>query len=355
MSQPTHASDAFAGELKAINRVTLAIMRLGLLAAARITTRAVVEPAGLIDDVTLAAVGTRSLDRARECANEWDVPVAYGSYDELLADDSLDAVYIATPAALHKHNTLAALEAGKHVLCEKPFASNAGEARDMVAAGEASGRILMEAFHWRYHPYPQQIRAAVDSGAIGDVQSVEGVFNLPSTVIPPGDIRWDLSLGGGALMDLGCYPMQWVRWFTGLEPIVVGAEARCPVAEVDGWLRADLAWDDGTTGAIECSMIEPDDGLDIRLTIVGSRGTITAINPVAPQNGATLVIETADGQSEASVDSSTTYYHQLVAFRDAVASGVNPVTSGSDAIANMSAIDACYVAAGLSPRPSIDV
>ncbi len=329
-------------------------MRLGLLAAARITTKAVVDPARLVPEVELAAVGARSLERARASAAEWDVPVAYGSYEALLADQTIEAVYIATPAALHKTWTLAALEAGKHVLCEKPFASNAAEAREMVAAGEASGLILMEAFHWRYHPYIDQIRSVVDSGAIGAVQRVEGYFNLPDGEIPRGDIRWDLPLGGGALMDLGCYPVQWVRWLVGEEPAVVSATADCPVPGVDGFLRAELSWPSGVTGAVECSMIAPADGLDISLTITGANGTIAAENPLAPQNGATLVVETAEGRTEHDVDTSTTsYYHQLVAFLHAVESGVAPITSGADAVANMMVIDECYRAAGLEPRPSL--
>jgi predicted dehydrogenase len=329
-------------------------MRLGLLAAARITTKAVVDPARLVPEVELAAVGARSLERARASAAEWDVPLAYGSYEELLADQTIDAVYIATPAALHKKWTLAALAAGKHVLCEKPFASNAVEAREMVAAGEASGLILMEAFHWRYHPYIDQICSVVDSGAIGTVQRVEGYFNLPDGAIPRGDIRWDLSLGGGALMDLGCYAVQWVRWLVGEEPAVASATADCPLPGVDGFLRAELSWPSGVTGAVECSMIAPVDGLDISLTITGENGTIVAENPVAPQNGATLVVETADGRTEHDVDITTTsYFHQLVAFLHAVESGVAPITSGADAVANMVVIDACYRAAGLEPRPSL--
>jgi predicted dehydrogenase len=329
-------------------------MRLGLLAAARITTKAVVAPARLVPEVELAAVAARSLDRARESAADWGVPVAYGSYEELLADDSIDAVYIATPAALHEKWTLAALAAGKHVLCEKPLASNATEAREMVAAGDEAGLILMEAFHWRYHPYLDQIRSLVDSGVIGEARRAEGYFNLAEGRIPRGDIRWDLPLGGGALMDLGCYPVQWVRWLVGGEPTVLSAIAECPVPAVDGFLRAELSWPSGVTGAVECSMIAPADGNRIELIVLGSRGTLTATQPVAPQDGARLFVETAAGRTEHEVDTSTTtYYHQLVAFLNAVESGVPPITSGDDAIATMEVIDACYRAAGLEPRPSL--
>jgi predicted dehydrogenase len=329
-------------------------MRLGLLAAARITGPAVIEPARDVDGVDIVAVAARSADRAREYADEWGIPTSYGSYDELVAAPDVDAIYIATPAALHRHWTLAALAAGKHVLCEKPLSANAAEAREMVAAGEAAGLIMMEAFHWRYHPLVAQMAEVLASGRLGTVQRVEGVFDLPDDRIPFGDIRWDLALGGGALMDLGCYPLQWVRWAVGAEPTVVSAVAECPVPGVDGKLVAELSWPSGVTGRIECSMIEPVTSvMTARLDVYGADGRMLVTNPLAPQRGAVLRVETAAGAEEIPVETSTTYYHQLVAFREAVASGVPPLTSGSDSVATMELIDACYRAAGLGARPSL--
>ena len=328
-------------------------LRLGLLAAARITGPAVVEPARGVEGVEVVAVAARSEDRARAYADEWGIAISYGSYDELVQSPEVDAIYIATPASLHHRWTLAALAAGKHVLCEKPLAANADEAREMVAAGTASGLTMMEAFHWRYHPLVAQMAAVLTSGRLGAIQRVEGVFDLPDGAIPRGDIRWELALGGGALMDLGCYPLQWVRWAMGDEPTVVSAHADCPVPQVDGRLVAELAWPSGATGRIECSMIEPAGQMTTRLDVVGASGSMHVINPLAPQRGSVLRIETAAGVEELPVDRSTTYHHQLVAFRDAVATGVAPLTSGADSIATMALIDACYVAAGLVVRPSL--
>ena len=327
-------------------------MRLGLLAAARITGPAVVEPARLVDGVDVVAVAARSADRARAYADQWGIPISYGSYDELIESPEVDAIYIATPASLHREGTLAALAGGKHVLCEKPLAANADEAREMVAAGEASGLIMMEAFHWRYHPLVGQMAAVLASGKLGTIQRVEGVFNLPVGVIPEGDIRYDLALGGGALMDLGCYPLQWVRWAVGSEPSVVSAAAECPVPEIDAKLSAELAWPSGVTGRIECSMIEPPGVMSARLDVYGSAGRMLVTNPLAPQRGATLRVETNDRVDEVPVATTSTYYHQLLAFRDAVTTGVAPLTCGADSIANMNLIDACYRAAGLAVRPS---
>lgn len=337
--------------------MTSGLVTLGLLAAGRITGPAVVAPAELVDGVEIVAVAARSFDRARASAETWGAARAYGSYDELLADPGVDAVYIATPAALHHRWTLAALAAGKDVLCEKPLASNAAEAREMVAAAESTGRILMEAFHWRYHPLVAQVGELIASGRLGRIEHVHGVFDLPAGHIPRTDIRWDLRLGGGALMDLGCYPAQWVRWVMGAEPRVVSAEATCPVPDVDATFVAQLEFPDGGTGTIRCSMEAADiDGPDIRLEIVGTDATVHVLNPLAPQHGTRIELREGGAIEELSVRgaATTTYQHQLAAFRDAVVTRVAPLTSGTDSVATMELIDACYRAAGLDPRPSID-
>ena len=333
-------------------------MKLGLLAAARITAGAIVEPASSLDSIDVVAVAARDIGRAREAATDWDVPVAYGSYEELVADDDLDAIYIATPAALHHRWTIAALKAGKHVLCEKPFAANAGEARDMVTAGQqafaASGQILMEAYHWRYHPIVNQMRTILDSERLGQIQRVSGRFNLPPEAIPRTDIRWDLSLGGGATMDLGCYPLQWVRWVVGAEPTVLSASAEIPIPEIDGSLAAELAWPNGVTGQIESTMIGPTTVPAVDLVVTGAAGEMVVMNPLAPQHGATISVTDTDGTEVLEVDNSTTYLHQLQAFETATTTRTMPITSGDDSIATMELIDACYQAAGLSARPSLE-
>jgi predicted dehydrogenase len=329
-------------------------MRIGLLAAAQITPLAVVEPVARIDGVEMGAVAARSRERALAAADGWGVERAVGSYDELVELADLDAIYIATPAALHHRWTLAALAAGKHVLCEKPIASNAGEARDMVTAADAAGLVLMEAFHWRYHPLVGQMRSVLDSDRLGTIERVEATFEIPDGDIPRDDIRWDLTIGGGALMDLGCYPVHWARWAVGSEPTVVSAEAVCPIPDVDGRLTAELRWDSGTTGRVTCSMIEPKDTPQVlRLDVFGRDGNMLVTNPIAPQFGTSLVVEMSAGTETIDVERSATYDHQLAAFRDAVERGIVPPTTGAEPIANMVVIDECYRAAGLQPRPSI--
>ena len=328
-------------------------MRLGLIAAARITERAIADPARDLDDITLAVVGARDLDRARQAATNWDVERAVGSYEEVIKSDDVDAVYIATPNALHRKWAIDALRSGKHVLCEKPLASNAAEAREMVSIAEETGLILMEAFHWRYHPLVAQIQELLDSGAIGDVEGADAAFDLADGRIPMADIRWDYSIAGGSLMDLGCYPVQWLRWLLGPTPEVVSATAVCPIEKVDGRIDAELRWPDGRSATLSSSMIEPDGRNDIRLSIYGSEGTMIVKNPLAPQMGSSITVERDHSQDVHEVDSSASYFHQLAAFRDAVTAGVAPITSGDDSVQTMDVVDAIYVMAGIGPRQAL--
>lgn len=341
-------------------------IKLGLLAASRIATQAVVEPASKVDGVEVVAVAARSADRAAKAAAEWGVEQSFGSYQELI-DSDVDAVYVATPAALHRKWAVAVLEAGKHLLCEKPLASNAEDAAAIATAADAAaadGVVAMEAFHWRYHPFAEQIRLALASGELGKVSRVLTRFDIEAGRIPRSDIRWDLSLGGGALMDLGCYNVQWLRFvgqMLGLgEPEVTSASAVCPVENVDGEMQAELSWADGAvTGHLATSMMadfsdeDPDDvrgGHVNNLVVHGDRGTLKATNPLAPQRGAALVVASDDGQRFEDVPSSSTYHHQMVAFRDAILTGKPFPTTMADGVRNMAVIDACYRAAGLEPR-----
>ncbi len=330
-------------------------VRLGLLAASRIAKKAVIEPICDVDGVELVAVAARDLGRARLAADESGATTAYGSYEELIADREVDAVYVGTPASLHRRWAIAAIEAGKHVLCEKPLAANADDARRVADAVRGAGVVVMEAFHWRYHPYARQIRDVIDSGVLGRIDRIEAVFDIPDGRIGRDDIRWDRSIGGGSTMDLGCYPIQWVRFAAGADPDVVSAAAACPVEGVDGSLVAELRWPSGVTGSIGSSMIADDGSVVAYLRVTGADGTMVATNPLAPQNGgALLTVETAAGTESHEVDRSATYFHQLVAFRDAIVHGTEFPTTADDGVRNMEIVDACYRAAGLDPRPTND-
>lgn len=326
------------------------MIRIGILGAARIAPRGIVTPANDLLGTEVVAVASRELSRARDFAAEHSIPMAFGSYSELIARDDIDLIYVPLPPSAHLQWCTAALANGKHVLVEKPFACNAEEAEQMVAASRAADRHLIEGFHYRFHPLFLRALEALRSGTIGRIRRIEAVFNadLPDT---PGELRYIEALGGGALMDLGCYCMHWIRSVVADEPTIVSASARCGMPGVDLAVEAELAFTSGPTATLKCSM-QPDDGkLFRRLRVEGDKGVLEFENPVSPHSGATLAIE-SDRPSAPQIvaGGETTFHYQLRHVLEVIAGRAQPVTGGEDAVNNMRAIDAIYRAAGLRPR-----
>ena len=325
-------------------------LRIGVLGAARITPKALIEPAAKLANVEIVRVAARNRDRAEAFAAEHGIAHVADSYNDLITADDVDVVYNPLPMSLHAEWTIAALHAGKHVFCEKPFASNATEAAAMVQAAHDTGQVLCEAFHYRYHPMFLRILDEIASGRIGSVERVEGVFNVSiprQNASGAIDIRWDYDASGGALMDLGCYPMSWVRHITGEEPTVVSAEAIEDPENIDAFMTCELAFPSGATGSVTTAM---ERGPEIGLTVRGSKGSIVANNPMAPQNGNQLTITTERGTTSGPIDAGISYDHMVRAFVDHLVLGTAFPTSGQDSINNMVAIDAVYTAAGLPIR-----
>jgi len=326
------------------------MIRIGILGAARIAPRGIVTPANALLGAEVVAIGARNLERAQNFAAQHSIPIACGSYGELVARDDIDLVYVALPPSAHLEWCAAALANGKHVLVEKPFASNAQDAAQMVAAARAAERHLIEAFHYRFHPLFERALSALRAGSIGRVRHIEAIFNalLPDT---PGELRYIEELGGGAMMDLGCYCMHWIRTVANDEPSVVSARARCGTPGVDLEVEAELAFTSGPTATLKCSM-QPDDGAVFRrLRVHGDKGVLEFDNPVSPHSGATLSIET-DAPSLPQIVSGgdTTFHFQLRHVMEVIEGRAQPLTGGDDAIGNMRAIDSIYRAAGLRPR-----
>ncbi len=326
------------------------MIRIGILGAARIAPRGIVTPANELLGAEVVAVAARDLERARNFAAQHSIPLALGSYGELIARDDIDLVYVPLPPSMHVTWCTAALANGKHVLVEKPFANNAQDAAQMVAAARASGKLLIEGFHYRFHPLFERALAAVRGGEIGRIQRIEAIFNaaLPDT---PGELRYIEELGGGALMDLGCYCMHWIRSVAGDEPEIVGARARCSTPGVDLDIAAELAFPSGPTATLKCSMQPADGKLYRRLRVLGDRGVLEIDNPVSPHAGATLSIENDSPNLPQIVSGGdTTFHYQLRHVLACIDGSAQPLTGGDDAINNMRAIDAIYRAAGLRPR-----
>ena len=322
-------------------------LRIGILGAARIAPMALVRPAQQVPEAAVVAVAARDPARARAFAAKHGIGRVADSYDALLADPEIDAVYNPLPNSLHAEWSIKAMEAGKDVLCEKPLASNADEARTMVEAAARTRRVLVEAFHYRYHPLAARMKAVVDSGALGAVRHIEAVMCIPLPI--PGDIRYRWDLAGGAMMDTGCYTINLVRVLAGAEPEVVRAEARLSSPKVDRWMTADFRFADGRTGRITCSLLSAR-LLSMRALVRGERGEMRVFNPIAPHFYHRLTVRTPDGTKRERVAGEATYTYQLRAFVDTVRNHTASITDAADGIANMQVIDEVYRKAGLPPR-----
>ncbi|MSO78667.1 MAG: Gfo/Idh/MocA family oxidoreductase [Acidimicrobiia bacterium] len=332
-------------------------LRIGTLGAAKITPSALFTPAKTVPEVEIVAIAARDRTRAEKVAAKHGIPTVHDSYDALLADPNVQAVYNPLPNGLHGRWTIAALEAGKHVLCEKPFTANAEEAERVAAVADRTGLVVMEAFHYRYHPLVARLLEIIASGELGEIQRIETrmCFPLPPFGPTGKDIRWQLDLAGGSLMDAGCYAVHQLRTLAAAEPEVVSAEMKCARPEVDRATRAELRFADGRTGSIETAMWSKR-LLSLRGKVTASLGTMDIVNMTGPQYFHKVVVRTTDPRSgvkarrKEKVKGETTYWYQLKAFAAAVQEGAPYPTTPADAIANMRVIDAIYRAAGLHVR-----
>jgi len=329
-------------------------LRFGTLGAARITPNALVKPARDLPEAEVVAVAARDRARAEKFAAKHAIPTVHGSYDALIADPQVEAIYNPLPNGLHGRWTIAALEAGKHVLCEKPFTACAAEAEEVAAVAAAHpDLVVMEAFHYRYHPLVARLLEIIASGDLGTIQhiSVRMCFPLPLF----NDIRYQLDLAGGALMDVGCYTIHQLRTLAGAEAEVVSAEAKCVKPQVDRCAKAEVRFADGRTGSIECSMWSRK-LLTLGARVTGTQGELRVMNMTGPQYFHRVSVTTRDPGSgtkarrSEKVKGEATYWYQLQAFTKAVREGGPVLTPPADAIANMRVIDAVYRAAGLEPR-----
>jgi predicted dehydrogenase len=318
-----------------------------VLGAARITPMALLAPARRVAGAEVVAVAARRPERAEAFARRHRIPRVHPSYAALIDDPAIDAIYNPLPNSHHAEWTIRALEAGKHVLCEKPLAANAAEARAMADAAERADRILMEAFHWRYHPVATTAHDVIAQGRIGRVQHVEAAFCIP--LLEPGNIRYRLDLAGGATMDLGAYTVNMMRYLGPGEPEVVSAQARLARPGVDRWMRAELGFAGGATGRMTCSLFSRS-LLRLSVKVTGSEGALWIFNPIAPHVFHRLTIRTARGRVRERLEGEPTYTGQLRAFVESVRTGTPPPTDGRDGVANMTVIDAVYERAGLPLR-----
>lgn len=321
-------------------------MKIGCLGAARITPNAIVQPATELDMVTLQAVASSDVRRAQNYAEKYKFVEVLASYQEVISADNIDIVYNALPNHLHAKWTIRALESGKHVICEKPMAMNMAEASAVIAAARSSGRRVIEAFHCRYHPAYEQMLLWLSSGKIGNVKDIRAHFTVPINNDSGREIRHFPETGGGAMMDLGCYPLHWVLSITGCGAKLITADAQLNQFGVDETLSAKLHFDGGVTADISTSMAGG--GIfSAHLSIQGESGSIEFSNPLVPNWGGKLQLFSDRGNETATISRCSTYHYQLAAIVNAIKQGTPLATEGDAIILQQDMMDRIYYAAGL--------
>jgi predicted dehydrogenase len=322
-------------------------LRIGILGAARIAPTALIKPAARTGRAAVTAIAARDRAKADAFARKHKIQRVHDSYDDLINDPDVDAVYIPLPNGLHGAWTVKAVEAGKHALVEKPFTANADEARLVAEVDSAhTGVVVMEAFHYQYHPLARRMVEIVQSGELGNVSNID--INFAAPLARKGDIRYQLDLAGGATMDMGCYPISLLRLLTP-GPRVTQAAAKLSSPGVDRAMDARFSLSDGGTARVRCSMFSAT-FLHMHAEVTGTEGTLSVWNPFAPQFGHRVRVTTASGTRKERFSRRATYDYQLEAFANAVTDGAPFPTTATDAIRTMELIDAIYVAAGLPRR-----
>jgi len=297
----------------------------------------------------VVAIASRDGEVSQRVASELSIPRAHDSYEALLADPEVDAVYIPLPNNLHLDWTLAAVKAGKHVLCEKPLALTSADAERMVAAASDAGVVLMEAFMYRLHPSWVAVRELVDAGRIGRLQSVQSWFSYYND--DPRNIRNMRDAGGGALMDIGCYSINLSRMLFKAEPERVQASlVRDPDMEVDVLTSGLLTFPGGATATFTCSIRSEDDQ---RVHIYGTEGHISVGIPFnIPPDRPTQVFVTHGGEPPVApaverftFETADPYGAEADAFAAAILDGAPPPIPADDAVKNMRVIEQVFEAA----------
>lgn len=319
-------------------------VRWGVLGTSRHAASTVIPALKAAPSGQVVAIASRDAYRARTYAEEQGIPRSYGSYEALLGDPEIDAVYIPLPNSLHREWTIRAAEAGKHVLCEKPLALNAAEAQEMLEACRRAGVKLAEAFQWRHHPQAQRARELLRQGVIGDLRLIDAGFTFPLS--RPNDIRLRPEVGGGALYDVGCYPIAVARYMTGAEPLTVTAQATWTPEGVDETLAATLTFPGGVLAHINCSLRLP---LRRYYELVGTGGMLRVNRAYNPKDDAPgEVLQLGDDLAPVATFNTerlNSYVLMAEDFNRALLDGTEVPFPAEDAVLNMRVIDAVYKAA----------
>ncbi|BBY80661.1 Gfo/Idh/MocA family oxidoreductase [Mycolicibacterium pulveris] len=322
-------------------------IRIGILGASSFAPTTIINPAKGNPEVVIAAAASRDVPSAEAFAAKYGIAKAYGSYEAMVDDPDLDAIYVLVPTSMHGKWTKAALAAGKHVLCEKPFTANAAEAREIADLAAKSDRVVMEAIQFRHHPLTRRVEEIIASGELGTLQHVDVSLCV---LLPTFNANcYNYELAGGAMMDAGSYVANIARTFGGSTPQVVSAQAKLQKPRVDRAMSAKLRYPAGHTGRLRCALWSGH-LFWATASVVGDAGRLRVLSPAAPHLFPVLSIRSANGRRVERFPRRATYSYQLDTFASAVLRGEPVRTTPEDAVENMSVIDAVYRAAGLPIR-----
>jgi D-xylose 1-dehydrogenase (NADP+, D-xylono-1,5-lactone-forming) len=320
--------------------MTLPKLRWGILGVAGINRRLI--PAFKASTTaSLDAIASRSLDKAAAAATADGIAKPYGSYEALLADPDIDAVYNPLPNILHDEWTRKAADAGKHILCEKPLTCDAASSAALIAYCRSKGVRLMDGFMWPHHPRTHKLRAFLDSGAIGPVKKVNAAFTFNLEGLPTTNIRMQPEAGGGGLLDVGCYTTYAIRWWMGAEPVSVYAKAQF-VNGVDVAMSGVWTFADGRTANFDCGFTHP---LRTWVEIVGTEHVVRVPNMWIPDERATFQVIRQSGDFGLQIEEIDTpgenqMVHMLDDFAAAVREKREPYPNPDEAVKSLKVMDA---------------
>jgi D-xylose 1-dehydrogenase (NADP+, D-xylono-1,5-lactone-forming) len=311
------------------------VLRLGLLSTARINEE-ILEGAAPSDRVEVAAVASRDAARAEAYALEHGIARAHGSYEAMLDDPEVDAIYVPLPNGLHHEWTMRSLAAGKHVLCEKPYTRCPAEVEEAFSLAERSGLVLMEAFMYRHHPQTRIVSDLVAGGAVGAVRMTKADFSF--MLERPDDPRLDAELDGGSLMDVGCYGVSGSRLVLG-EPDEATGEQLLGDTGVDLAFSGALRFPGGTVALLRCSFVAP---RSQELEIIGEDGTLFVETPFRPDWGGRVFLQRGGETTRVDVPEANMFRLELENLADAIVGTAPPLLGREDALGQARAIDALY-------------
>jgi len=307
-------------------------LRWGLLSTANIN-KALIKPLRTSKRNILCAVASRSQASADAYAATWKIGQAYGSYDELLDDTDIDVIYNPLPNHLHKEWTIKAMQAGKHVLCEKPMGLSTSEVDEIEAASIKYGRVVAEAFMYRHHPQTLKAKELVESGRIGKLQAIRGSFTFP--IHTEADIRLDPEMGGGSIWDVGCYPISFARLIAGNEPLEVFGQQVTGPSGVDDSFFGQMRFPGNVFAQFDSGFRSP---FRTHIEIVGSEGTLTISSPFKPGLDEKMVLYRAEKTESIKVPREELYLGEVEDMADCILLGKTPRMTLADSRANTATI-----------------